>query len=135
MVNDPNRLFIIGTDIVKEFFPGTYKWPELYMIVLGNIERTKEQLIGRMKQIIKDGTYKDVEAAGMFLYAGLDEEAAKRFEENKDTFPLKTVLKRDPSHVKDFYRKCIDVGCDEFIRGIDCAIDFVYCKQEVLTNG
>lgn len=123
-----NGLFEIGIGVVNEFFPGSHKWPELYMIVLGNIARTQTQLIGRMKQIIKDGTYKDVEAAEMFLYAGFDEEAAKRYEENKDTFPLKTVSKRDPSHIKDFYRRCIDIGCNEFIMGMELATDFVYNK-------
>lgn len=125
-----NRLFKTVTSMDNEYFPNSRKWPELYVIAMNIIERTQRHLLSRLKQIISQGMYKDHEAAGIFLYAELEVEATKLFKEYRDTFPLKSAIKHNPSRVKDFFKKCMDIGQEEFYREIDHSIGYVYYKLD-----
>lgn len=125
--NDANRLFYLGTDLITEYFHNTYHWQKIYFIWRECIDFTVMRLTDITKNAIETGDFRNPDKAKTVFSP--DEEAAKFLEECKDIFPLKTVLRRNPTHVKDFFVKSVEVGREEFGREMEKAIDFVRYKM------
>ena len=125
-----NRLFTIVINMSNKYFPNSYKWCDLYCIAMDIIKRTQRYLLNNLKSVISEGKYKNPEATALLLHAELEAEAEKLFDEYKDTFPLKSAIKRYPAKVNSFLKECVDIGREEFCREMKNAIGFACYKLD-----